>query len=65
MRLEPLNQFAKEKKNPKEVSVFGATTDDFIYHFCQNIFPNFFSLLHTSFMNPSFMQSIGKRNNPF
>ena len=33
---KPLNQFAKknkqkQKKNPKEVSVFGATADNFLY----------------------------------
>ena len=35
--VKPLNQFAKKnknknkKKNPKEVSVFGATADNFLY----------------------------------
>ena len=33
--MKPLNQFEKKKKkkNPKEVSVFGATADNFPYHF--------------------------------
>ena len=30
--IKPLNQFAKKQRN-KKVSVFGATADDFLYHF--------------------------------
>ena len=30
--IKPLNQFAKKQTN-KKVSVFGATADDFLYHF--------------------------------
>ena len=48
--IKPLNQFAKKQTN-KKVSVFGATADDFLYHFWQNIFP-FFFLLNTSFYEP-------------
>ena len=31
--IKPLNQFAEEKKSPKEVSVFGVTAGNFLYHF--------------------------------
>ena len=36
--IKPLNQFAEKIKKS---SVFGATVDDFLYHFWQNIFPKF------------------------
>ena len=39
-------QKQKQKKNPKEVSVFGATADNFLYRIWQNIFPIFFSVTH-------------------
>ena len=45
--VKPLDQFAKKKKNqnPKEVSVFGATADDF--HFLTKYFHKmFFSITY-------------------
>ena len=60
---KPLNQFAK--KNSNEVSIFGATDDDFSYHFWHNISsPKIFCYTQV-LINLSFMQSIRKRNKPF
>ena len=42
--IKPLNQFPK--KNPKEASLFGATVDNFLYQFWQNILPISFSVTH-------------------
>ena len=60
--MKPLNQFAKEEIQKKSVSVFAG---DFLYHFKQNIFAIFFFCHAKVFMNPGFVQSIRKRNNPF
>ena len=61
--IKPLNQFAKE--NPKELCFWG-----YCWWFslpCLTKYfrkKSFFCYTHV-FMNPSFMQSIRKRNNPF
>ena len=45
--IKPLDQFAKnKKKKPKQVSLLGATDDNFFSIFDKIFSPNFFSVTH-------------------
>ena len=62
--IKPLNRFATKKKNQNKSLFLGLLLTIF-FTTLKKYFPKYLFYYAQVFMNPSFMQNIRKRNNPF